>query len=420
VPRESSSVQSLKGTAVSGAQFSNWCAVCCALLLTVPLGPSGCSSHSAPSSLPPPQVSVAPVLERDAVQWDEFSGRVAATAAVEIRARVSGYIERVVFVEGTEVKRGDVLFVIDQRPYRAELQRAEAALVRARTHLVFADSEVKRAERLFTSRAISEQERDQRVATANEAKADVLGAEAAVDTARLNLQYSEVRSPIDGRTGRALVTAGDLVDGQSRPTLLTTVVSLDPVYVDFEADEQSYLRYVEMVQRRERQSSRVSRTPVRIALADETAFSREGYVDFVDNTLNPATGTIRARAVVGNADHVLIPGLFARVQFLGSGTFHALLVDDKAILTDQDRKYVFVLDNKSLAQRRDVLIGGMIDGFRVVTHGLQRGDRVIVHGVQKVFMPGMKVSATPIHMGDPAPSPQLGSVPAKAGERAAS
>src|SRR5579872_3897576 len=252
-----------------------------------------CSGHSGANSGPPPLVSVAPVLEKEVAQWDEFSGRVAATESVEIRPRVSGYIERVAFSQGVEVRKGDILFVIDQRPYRAEFQRADAELARSRTHAALAESEVARAQRLFQSRAISEEERDQRVSAAAEANASLRAAEAAVETARLNLSFTEVRSPIDGRTGRALITAGNLVNVQPTPTLLTTVVSLNPVYVEFAGDEQSYLRYVDMVRRHERLSSRVSHTPVRIGLANETDFPHQGYVDFVDNAVDPATGTIQ-------------------------------------------------------------------------------------------------------------------------------
>jgi multidrug efflux system membrane fusion protein len=378
----------------------------------------GCSRHPATNAGPPPQVSVAAVLEKDVAQWDDFSGRVAATESVEIRPRVSGYIERVAFAEGAEVNKGDVLFVIDQRPYRAEFQRTSAELTRSRTHAALAETEVARAERLLKSRAISEEERDERVSAAAEANAGLLAAQAAVETARLNLSFTEVRSPIAGRTGRALITAGNLVNAQPNPTLLTTVVSLNPVYVEFTGDEQSYLRYVEMVRRRERVSSRVSHTPVRIGLATEAGFPRQGYVDFVDNAVDPATGTIRARAVVDNADHTLIPGLFARVQFLGSGTYRALLIDDKAVLTDQDRKYVFVVDADNRAQRRDVAVDRMIEGLRVVTKGLERGDRIIVYGATKVFMPGMVVTPQTIRMGDPPPVPHAQNIPTSSPGRA--
>lgn len=375
-----------------------------ALLLAL-VALAGCSSQAATEGgMPAPAVSVAPVLVKEVRQWDEFTGRIEAKESVELRPRVSGYIDKVNYVEGQEVNKGAVLFTIDPRPYRAALARADAELARARTQAELAQSEVARAQKLAEARAISAEEFDQRRAAAAQAAANVQAAQAAVDVARLDLEFTEVRAPIAGRAGRALVTAGNLVSAQPA-TLLTTLVSLDPVFVYFEGDEQTYLRYNRMAREGERPSSRDARNPVRVGLATDTGYPHEGVVDFVDNQVDPTTGTIRARAVLDNADRVFTPGLFARVQLLGSGAFEAVLVDDKAVLTDQDRKYVYVLGPENRALRKDVQLGRMVDGLRVVRGGLESGDRVIVHGVQKVFFPGMPVQPMDIAMGDPPPAP---------------
>ena len=343
---------------------------------------------------PPPEVSVAEVLSKPVRAWDEFTGRVAAVETVELRPRVSGYVERVAYEEGEEVRKGDLLFLIDQRRYRAELERAEAELARARSEADLARIQDQRAQTLADAHAISQEEFDARRSEAAQARAAVRAAEAAASNARLNLQFTEVRAPIDGRAGRALVTVGNLA--QADATTLTTLVSLDPVHVYFEADEQAYLRYNELARRGERAESS---NPVRVGLANETGYPHAGTVDFIDNQVDPRTGTIRARAVVPNPERVFTPGLFARVELEGSGRFEALLVDEKAVLTDQDRKYVYVLGPGNTAVRKDVELGRRVDGLRVVERGLAPRDRVIVHGVQKVFFAGMPVKPQPIEMG---------------------
>ena len=370
------------------------------LLISATLILSACSQSAAetPQGPPAPQVSVAQVVERDVEQWDEFTGRVEASETVEVMPRVSGYIESVNYEEGQEVAAGDVMFVIDQRPYRAELDRAEADLAHARSQAELARTEVARARKLVDARMISQEEYDQRAAAAEQGKASIRAAAADVDIARLNLEFTEVRAPIDGRAGEALVTPGNLVSTQPNATLLTTVVALDPVHVYFEGDEQTYLRYVEMARNGERPSARETDTPVRVGLANEEGFPHAGFMDFVDNQLDASSGTIRARAVLDNSKRIFTPGLFARVQLLGSGSRAALLIDDKAVLTDQDRKYVYVLGPGNRALRRDVTLGRIVDGLRVITSGLTAEDRVIVNGVQRVFMPGMMVVPEPISM----------------------
>ncbi len=378
------------------------------VLLLVPLALAGCDSQAQESeaaesqAMPPAEVSAAEVIVREVNQWDEFTGRVAAPETVELRPRVSGYIEQAAFREGQEVSKGDVLFVIDDRVYRAALTRAEAELQHAISRRDLSRSEAGRADQLASSKAISREEADRRRAAAAQADADVLVAQAAVDIARLNLEYTQVRAPISGLIGRALVTTGNLA--QADVSLLATIVSMDPVHVYFEADEQSYLRYGAMARRGELASPRDNAHPVRVGLAGEAGFPHEGVMDFLDNQVDAATGTIRGRAVLANPDRVFTPGLFARVQMLGSGRFEALLIDDKAVITDQDRQFVYVVGEDGTASRRNIVPGRMIDGLRVVEEGLAPGDRVIVHGVQKVFFPGMPVNAQEIAMGDPPPA----------------
>lgn len=364
---------------------------------------AACSSQAGDEiAAPPPQVSVAPVLERAVVPWDEYTGRVVAAETVEMRARVSGYIDRVAFKEGEEVQKGDLLFVIDQRPYRAAVEQAEAQLARVRSEAQLAASQNRRADELLEVSAISREDHESRRAASAQAAAAVRAAEAAVSAAQLDMQFTEVRSPIDGRAGRALVTAGNLA--QADATLLTTVVSLDPMHVYFEADEQSFLGYQALARSGNRESGGNS---VRVGLANEQGYPHSGHVDFTSNQADPGTGTIRLRAVVPNPDRVFTPGLYARVQLQGASSASALLIDERAVLTDQDRKYVYVVGEDNQAERRDIVQGGMAVGLRVVEAGLAEGDQVIVHGVQKVFFPGMPVSPVAIAMGDPPGQPQL-------------
>jgi len=348
----------------------------------------------APSAPPPPPVTAAPAIGRTVNEWDEFTGRIEAVGYVQVRPRVSGFIEKVTFTEGKEVKEGDVLFVIDQREYKDALDRAEAELTRAKTQAALAKSESERAEPLVAENAISREEYDARVSGSAEANASIQGAEAAVRTAKLNLEWTRVRAPISGRISRAEVTAGNVVQGGApEPTLLTTIVSMDPVYVYFEGDEQAYLRYNQLARDGTRQSSRVARNPVRMGLANEQGYPHTGYVDFVDNQLNPNTGTIRARAVFSNKDRFFTPGLFARIQLLGSGKFDAVLVQDGAVGTDQDRKFVYVLKPDSTVEYRSVELGRIVDGMRVIRKGVVPDELVVINGLQRI-RPGMKVNAT--------------------------
>ena len=366
---------------------------------------AACGSEAATNSMPPPpSVSVATVLTKNVHEWDEFTGRVSAVETVELRPRVSGYVERVAFHEGQEVHKGDLLFQIDQRRYQAALDEAQAALARARSEAHLAHTQDVRAQSLVQAQAISKEEFETRKAASAQGDAAVRAAEAAVAAARLDLQFTQVRSPIDGRAGRAMLTEGNLAQADS--SVLTTVVSLDPMQVYFDTDEQTYLRYNAASHDGTRGAVR---NAVRVGLANETGYPHSGVVDFVDNQVDPNTGTIRARAVLRNPDRVFTPGLFARVQLEGSQDAKAMLVDDKALLTDQDRKYVYVLGPQNKAMRKDIVVGRVVDGLRVVESGLSPQDKVIVDGVQKVFFPGMPVSPNTVAMGAPPPPVKVAS-----------
>jgi multidrug efflux system membrane fusion protein len=369
------------------------------LVLTGTLGLAGISlaaltlnsrADDKPAAAPPLQtVTVAPVPEREISEWDEFTGRLEAVDQVEIRPRVSGYIKRVTFTEGREVKKGEVLFEIDPRPYQAELARAEAELERAKSAAALAASDVQRAQTLVKAQAISREEYDSRTSAEAQGGAGVKAAEAAAQTARLNLEWTRVRSPINGRVSNALVTSGNLVEAGPPATLLTTVVSLDPMYVYFDSDEQTYLRYAGRA--RHGSNWRTAKLPVYLGLANEDGFPHEGQLDFVDNQIDPNTGTIRTRAVFSNTSRALTPGLFARVKLVGDHKRKALLVRDAAIGTDQDRKFVLVVGQGDTLAYRPVVPGRLVDGLRIIDSGLQPGERVVVNGLMRV-RPGMKVA----------------------------
>ena len=366
------------------------------LALSVVLA-SGCAPQAAPAPQAP-QVSVAEVLQRDVSDWDEFTGRTEAIESVEVRPRVSGYIERVAFAEGSIVRKGDLLFVIDPRPYRAELDKAEAELVRAQANAELARNEVARGDRLLSARAISREEYDQRVNAGRESDANVRAAQAAVETARLNLGYTRVTTPIDGRVSKAEVTLGNLVSGgTANATLLTSVVSVDPIYVAFEGDERVYLKYASLGQLRELQGANNVRNTVRVGLANETDFPHEGELVFLDNQLNPATGTIRARALLDNHDGRLTPGLFARVKLIGSEVVSAVVIDDRAVGTDQDQKFVYVVGKNNVVDYRAVKLGRVFEGLRIVEEGLEPGERIVVNGLQRV-RPGVTIAPELVSM----------------------
>jgi RND family efflux transporter MFP subunit len=370
-----------------------------AAIATSALSLSGCARNEAAESkaAPAPQVSVAQAISRKVTEFDEFTGRFEAVEHVEIRPRVSGYISSVNFTEGSEVQKGDTLFIIDPRPYEAERDKARAQLAQARSQFVLAKSERDRATSLLGQHAISQEEYDTRTAGREQAQANVEAAQAALDAAALNLSFTRVTAPISGRISRAMVTGGNFVtNGQ---TLLTTLVSLDPIYVSFDGDEQVYLKYTKLARQGTRPSSRDARNPVLVGLADESGYPHRGVMVFVDNALDPATGTIRGRACLDNHDRQFTPGLFARVKLMGSGQYDAVLVNDSAIGTDQSVRYVLVVGAGNKVEYRPVQLGPIIDGLRVVQSGLAPGETIVVNGLQRVRA-GAQVQPQRVAMGE--------------------
>jgi multidrug efflux system membrane fusion protein len=370
------------------------------LLATAAIALQGCGEgrSAVPAAPPPPPVSVAAVLEKQVNDWDEFTGRLEAIDTVEVRPRVSGYVERVAFREGSEVGRGDLLFEIDPRPFQTELNRVEAELARARSQSELAESQLRRAEQLLQQNFISRQAFDDRASASREAAANVKAAEAAVANARLNLDYTKVRSPVAGRVGHAEVTVGNLVIGLGGPnaTVLTTVVSVDPIYAYFDVDEQVYLKHEDLAHAGARRGSR-TRSPIYLGLANEQGFPHQGYVDFVDNQLNSQTGTIRARAVFENKNRTFTPGLFARLKLVSGAAYEGILIDDRAIGTDQSKRFVLVVGADNRAMYREVTLGPLVDNLRVVKQGLKPGELIVVNGLQRV-RPGEPVTPQKVPM----------------------
>lgn len=348
---------------------------------------TGCEAKSeeaaSASPPPPPEVEVAEVTAQPVVLSESFTGRVEAAETVELRSRVSGYIQEVAFEEGELVELGDLLFLIDPRPYQARVNAAQADLAQARSQQAQAGSEAERARVLLGRQAISQEVHDQRQSALSNARAMVDAAEAALQTAELDLEYTRITAPVSGRVGRAMVTRGNLASADQ--SLLTTLVTIDPIHVYFEADEQAAFASQTLL-------TGDASNSLNIELGGDPQRQYKGTLDFIDNRLNPNTGTLQFRAVLDNPDGRIRPGEFARVEMPVARLDQALLVDGKAVLTDQDRRYVYVVDENNLAQRRQVDTGRRVDERTVISEGLAAGDRVIVNGVQKVFMPGMEVS----------------------------
>ncbi|MEY4761147.1 MAG: hypothetical protein RLZZ200_1003 [Pseudomonadota bacterium] len=354
---------------------------------------AACSKAPPQQEAPPAmEISVAVVPEREITEWDEYTGRLEAVDTVEIRPQVSGLLEKVGFAEGKEVRKGDLLFQIDPRPYEAELARALAAQEQARSTAELAKADRARGEKLLVTKAMSQEEFEQRVASAGNTAAALRSADAAVQVAKLNLGYTRIVSPIDGRAGRAEVTPGNLVSGGPglQGTRLTVVVSQSPMYAYFEAAEQDYLKYFDLARKGERPSSIDRKNPVFLALGNDTEFQHQGYMDFVDNRVNTQTGTLMGRAVFQNPDRFLAPGMFVRVRLIGKPRYKGTLVNDRAIATDQDRQYLLVVGEGDKVEYRAVVTGPIVDGLRVIRSGVKAGDRVIVNGLQRI-RPGMQV-----------------------------
>jgi multidrug efflux system membrane fusion protein len=330
------------------------------------------------------KVSVAKVLEQPVNEWDEFTGRLEAPETVEIRPRVSGQIDSVAFTDGALVKKGDLLFQIDPRPFQSEVRRLEAQLQQVRATASRSDNEAQRGERLRTNNAISAELAESRTSNALEARAGVAAIQAQLDLARLNLSFTRVTAPIGGRVSRAEITAGNIVTADVTP--LTSVVSTDKVYAYFDADERVFLKYVSLA----RKGQRGDTTPVYLGLSNETGNPHQGQMNFIDNQVNPRTGTIRGRAVFDNTDGSFTPGLYARVKLVGSGTYSAVLISDEAVGTDLGKKFVLVMDKDNKPAYRPVELGPKIEGLRIVRNGLSKDDTIVVKGLQRV-RPGQPV-----------------------------
>ena len=364
-----------------------WLALACVVL-------AGCRSAQSAPAPPAPAVVVSSPLVMRLTEWDEYTGRFEATDRVDVRARVDGYLDSIHFRDGAVVRPGDLLFVIDPRPYEAVLEGARADVVRAETRVELATTDFTRGESLFAIRGISQEEFDRRVQARKEAEAALVVARAAERVAALNVEFTRVRAPIGGRIAENFVSVGNVISGgQAGSTLLTTIVAVDPIQFVFDASESDYLKYNRMNASGERRTSRDAPNPVRIRLLDEPSFTHTGTMDFVDNRVDPATGTIRGRALVPNPGGFLTPGQFGRLQLLGSGEFDALLVPDSAILSDQSRRFVWTLGKDDIPEQRVVEPGNLERGLRIVRAGLQRDDRVVINGMQRV-RPGTKVAPT--------------------------
>ena len=340
--------------------------------------------------LPPPKVTVARPVQRTIVDHDEYVGRFVPVESVEIRARVSGYLAKVHFQDGQYVKQGDILFTIDKRPFQNTYDQAAANLETAKSNLAFAEADLARGQQLMRERTISEQLFQQRAQYFRNAQAAVAANEAMLRQAGLDLEFTELKAPVSGRIGDRRVTVGNLVTGGTgATTLLATIVSLDPIRVEFTFDEASLLRYGRLANRRQKDSAGL--TTVRLKLIDEPEFSHEGRIDFVDNVIDRATGTIRGRAEFSNADGLFTPGMFARVQLPASDPYQALLLPDSAIGTEQSRKYVLVVSADNTVVQRYVTLGDLADRLRVIKAGLAADDRVIVNGLIQARL-GAKVA----------------------------
>ena len=365
------------------------------ILLSLALVACGEQQAAQAPAPPPPKVTVAKPTQKQVSDYDEYVGRFVAFDFVEVRARVSGYLDKIAFTDGQLVKEGDALFTIDRRPFEAAVDQAKAAVEQAKANLAFAEADLKRGSNLVAGTSITQQSLDQRLQAKRVAGASVTAQEAALRQAELDLQFTELKAPISGRIGDRRVSTGNLVAGGSggSTTLLATVASVDPIRFEFSMDEASYLRYLAAAKSAQSASSanRGMSLPVRLKLIDEESFGHEGKIDFVDNVINPSSGTMRVRAEFKNPDGKLTPGMFGRIQITTSAPVTALLVPDSAVATEQVRKFVYVLSPDAVANPKYVTLGPIVDGMRVITAGLDAHDDVIVNGLMRV-RPGAKVS----------------------------
>lgn len=363
--------------------------------VAIGIGLAGCEKPAQAPAASAPAVTVANPTKRTVTDWDEFTGRFDAIEQVQVRARVTGFVMSVDFKDGAIVKTGDLLYVIDPRQYEAAAEQARGQLADAKAKVDLAERELTRAETLVKTSAVSESVVDQRRQTLSAAQAATMQAEGALKRALLDVEYTRVVAPIDGRVSRHLVTVGNLVQGsESGATLLTSIVSLDPIHVYFDMDESIYIKNSRLWFEGKRPSSRDTANPVQVILSGETKPSHEGFVDFLDNRLDIGTGTLRGRGLVKNQDLSILPGQFARVRVLGSAPYEALLLPDTAIATDQSRKIVFVVKADNTVEARPVVLGPLDDGLRVIREGLKPDDKVVIDGLQRVRI-GAKVTPHP-------------------------
>ncbi len=362
-------------------------------LLAAVIAVAGCGRSEKPAGPPPPAVTVVKAQQKEITEWDEYTGRLAAVDEVEVRAQVSGYLESIHFKDGQMVKKGDLLFVIDPRPYQAVLDRANAQVKQAEAGSALADANLNRTQELATKKVVASQDLDDQRSKELEAAAALQVAQAEVKAAQLNLDFTSINAPVSGRINRHEVSEGNLISGgAANATLLTTIVSLDPIQAYFEADEQAYLKYTRLDRSGARRSSREVANPVKLALSDEEGFPHLGKMDFVENRIDVNTATIQGRAIFPNPDLVLTPGQFVRLRLLGSPAHEAVLIPDQSIVSDQSQKFVWVVEADGTAKYRTVAPGPMIDGLRVIRQGLKPNEPVVALGLQSVRA-GSKVKA---------------------------
>ncbi|MET0409395.1 MAG: efflux RND transporter periplasmic adaptor subunit [Hyphomicrobium sp.] len=364
-------------------------------VITVALLGCGIGGANAQGAPPPFPVTVAPPLSKHIRTWDEFPGRFEAVARVELRPRVSGYVDQVNFKEGSTVKQGDLLFTLDKRPFDIAVESAKAEVARTQAQVEFAKADLDRAAPLVETKALSEQVFEQRKSSLGVAEAQLMSAHAQLRSAELNLEWAEVRAPIAGRISDKKIDVGNLVlGGQVSSTLMATIVTTDPIHFVFDASEADYMRYARLSQSGARPSSRTTANPVRIKLADEKDWVHEGVMDFVDNSFNQRSGTIRGRALLSNKDDLLTPGIFARIAVYG-GDVDALLIPDAAIISDQANKIVYTVTADNVIAATPVTLGAMYEGLRVIKSGLKTTDRIVIEGVANpAIRPGTKVAPT--------------------------
>ncbi|WP_100251305.1 efflux RND transporter periplasmic adaptor subunit [Methylobacterium sp. UNC300MFChir4.1] len=365
------------------------------LIAGLAAGPLATPARAQAPGGPPPKVTVAKPVVRQIVEQDQYTGRFDAIEYVEVRARVTGYLEKINFVDGQTVKKGDVLFVIDRRPYKAALEQAQAALASAKARQSFSQTDLERAQTLSRSGNISEQVTDQRRQASQTAQADVDSAQAALNNAQLNYDFSEVKAPINGRISRRLVTEGNIVSADQ--TMLTTIVSLDPIYFSYTVDEKSFLKYQNSLGIGMGQTQQGKGVPILIALSGEAKPTRKGTLDFVDNRVDNATGTILLRATVPNPDLFIKPGLFGIVSMPATKPFQGILLPDDAVAANQDKRIVYIVGPENVIQQKDVVLGPKVDGYRVIQSGLKGDETVVVNGLSRV-RPGAKVTPETIEL----------------------